>query len=1023
MRKQKKYKKFRNWVAILCIVSVVLITIFTSNNSNKIGKLETNFARAKTPSTENDVVVAALEVASEAVKTQTGYSCSQYVQAVLGKMGYGAQDLVWAATTPESIDIKKDGQTYHPELIVEEQSHTGSWVDRLGGANAVRANLKPGDIVSGGESVGGDFHGHMFIYIGEFSGINDAGTKITSEYNKTYQYFKYSEKDSNLGQDGRIFYQEQSSTGVYGTTFWFIEGNYGWSDSTQGKGIIGVNGTSPNTNIPTFRNYSWPSSDNTGEKNMNNVKVYRISSEQEKSGSYNLKLTKRDKDDNSFVAGAYFKISQDINNSGTATYITKNDPNDNTWFNESTTGFDTVASNVNITSTEQPDIYTIKEIRAPDGYNILGENVTLKLKVTKELDGSTYKISKIEALNGNISKGETTPGGNDILLSGALETSNESDYVIKVALADSGNIEVTWRDAKEDEIPITGNFALRVIKYKEGSEERLTGAKFKISVKEKNGSYVTGVYGGQSITLNNAEASVNANGELAISNINISAENKTYQLTIKESKEPDGGYKKLENDINLEVVSKLNSAGTAYELVPATLKESDFSTIKYTRNKQVSVSASEVVIEIENAKKIYDLALRKYITAVKDGATGVETAITNRVPVVDATKLKSGESTTASYTHTKDPVPVHTTDIVTYNIQVYNEGPEDAYANVIKDDIPKGLEFVPYTKGDGSINDIYGWKLVDENDNVVSDASKAKYIVTNYLDIDRAGNNIIKGFNKDTMTIPNSKIVKVQFKVTEPTTSDRIIENQAQIAKETDTTGNDVKDRDSHPNKWLKEDDEDIEQVKVQYFDLSLRKWVTEAWVIENGKKTVYQTGHKAEDNPEQVVKVDLKKSKVDDVVVKFKYSIRVTNDRGQIPGAATEIRDDIPAGLKFVQEDNPDWREENGQIVTNKLAGTILNTNESAEVEIILTWVNSEKNVGVLTNVAEINKDYNAYGTHDIDSTPGNNVPKEDDIDDAPVMVTVTTGSETIKYIALAVGIITFMTISIVVIKKKILE
>ena len=79
---------------------------------------------------------------------------------------------------------------------------------------------------------------------------------------------------------------------------------------------------------------------------------------------------------------------------------------------------------------------------------------------------------------------------------------------------------------------------------------------------------------------------------------------------------------------------------------------------------------------------------------------------------------------------------------------------------------------------------------------------------------------------------------------------------------------------------------------------------------------------------------------------------------------------------------------------VTDKLAGTTLKTGESAEVEIILTWINSEDNLGVLINTAEINKDHNEYGVPDRDSTPGNNVPGEDDIDDAPVMVTIKTGS-----------------------------
>ena len=66
--------------------------------------------------------------------------------------------------------------------------------------------------------------------------------------------------------------------------------------------------------------------------------------------------------------------------------------------------------------------------------------------------------------------------------------------------------------------------------------------------------------------------------------------------------------------------------------------------------------------------------------------------------------------------------------------------------------------------------------------------------------------------------------------------------------------------------------------------------------------------------NEEEIVKVDLKKSKLNDVVVKFNYSIRVTNE-GEIAGYAKEVSDYIPNGLKFVAEDNPDWTEKDGKI------------------------------------------------------------------------------------------------------------
>ena len=206
-------------------------------------------------------------------------------------------------------------------------------------------------------------------------------------------------------------------------------------------------------------------------------------------------------------------------------------------------------------------------------------------------------------------------------------------------------------------------------------------------------------------------------------------------------------------------------------------------------------------------------------------------------------------------------------------------------------------------------------------------------------------------------------------------------------------------------------------------FDLALRKWVTHAIVTENGQSVVYETGHHAEDDPEAIVKVDLKKSKLNQVKVQFKYSIRVTNE-GEIAGEAREVTDYIPEGLKFVQEDNPNWTTTSDERVvkTRLLEGVTLQPGESAEVEILLTWVNSESSMGVMVNTAEISEDYNEFGVHDIDSTPNNKKAGEDDIDDAPVMLAIKTGSETIGYVTLGIGFASIVTLGAVEIKKRIL-
>ncbi len=418
-------------------------------------------------------------------------------------------------------------------------------------------------------------------------------------------------------------------------------------------------------------------------------------------------------------------------------------------------------------------------------------------------------------------------------------------------------------------------------------------------------------------------------------------------------------------------------------------------------------------IDVEHIKLSYfDLALRKFITKVNDAE------ITNRVP-----KFKIDENGNYVYEHTKEPVEVENGNIITYTLRVFNEGTKDGYAKEIKDDLPEGLEFLP----ENETNKTYRWVMLDKEGKETTNIEDAVSIKTDYLSKEQEkteGSNLIKAFDSENMEEPDHKDVKIAFKVTEPSTSDRILINKAQISDDSDKDGKDVIDIDSTPDKWIEgEDDQDIEKVKVKYFDLALRKWVTQAIVIDNGKETVVETGHKPEDDPEEVVKVEIKESRLNKVVVKFRYSIRVYNE-GEIAGYAKEVKDYIPEGLKFVQADNPEWKQlETGEVVTDQLKDTLLQPGEYADVEILLTWINGKNNFGLKVNVAEISKDYNDSNTPDIDSTPDNRKEDEDDIDDAPVILTVKTGAGLNKeYVILVTATLAILTSGVVLIKKYVL-
>ena len=402
----------------------------------------------------------------------------------------------------------------------------------------------------------------------------------------------------------------------------------------------------------------------------------------------------------------------------------------------------------------------------------------------------------------------------------------------------------------------------------------------------------------------------------------------------------------------------------------------------------------------------YDLALRKFITQIDNKE------VKDRIPEVNASNLKDGSKTTAEYKHTKEPKIVVKGQVVTYTIRVYNEGTVDGQAIEIKDNLPEGITYLP--KHETNIE--YKWKMYDKNGEETTDVSKATTIKTEY-----GKGKIISKFDKEKMNEPAYIDVKVAFEVTQDsvTAGDKVIVNTAEI---TDDNGDDI---DSTPNNNKDgEDDIDKEYLRLKYFDLSLLKYVSKVIIVEDGVTKEIETKYDGTENPEPVVKVELKKKKLKTTQVKYVYSIKITNE-GEIEGYATEITDRIPDGLAFYEEDNTEygWKvSSEGIITTDYLKDTLLKPGESAFVPVVLRWVNSENNLGQKINVAEISKDKNEYGIPDIDSTPNNNKEGEDDQDNAIVVLSIQTGS-TPLYITLGISILSIIGVGSYMIYKRVLK
>ena len=673
--------------------------------------------------------------------------------------------------------------------------------------------------------------------------------------------------------------------------------------------------------------------------------------------------------------------------------------------------YEVLEDNVKINTTY---LYKVVEVEsAPQYVNVMnGKYITIATYMNSDKKLVLGAYQKDETANEYYSKYGFTINNND----GSIVTKDQTDLYDKIKVAVKNETEpqqVTITIPNEKEV-IPGKYNIQIKKVDAKDQNKvLQNAVFTVLDRNKISSEVTTNASGIATIAKDVDITKTEKDKTSVDN-----------YVIAEKSVPDGYVLIKDHQLIVRVTTGLTSDNKNYEVKDVDVSISQKSgsentqTEKEMLEKGVSktISGNTITITIPNnpEEKEFDLALRKFIT----GLNGKE--VTTRIPV-----FKVDEQGNYIYEHTKEPVLVANSNIVTYTLRVYNEGEVAGYAKEIKDDVPEGLEFLP----DDETNKEYRWIMLDKYGKETDNASDAKYITSDYLSKEQektAGENLLKAFDKKayeagSIKEPDYREVKISFKVNMPDKSEEIIINQAQISDDSDEDGNEVTDKDSTPNEWIEgEDDQDIEKIKVQYFDLALRKWVTKAIVTENGKETVTETGHKAEDDPEAVVKVDLKKSDINKVTVKFEYKIRVEN-QGKIAGYAKEISDYIPEGLEFVKEDNPLWEEVDGKVVTDQLKDTLLQPGETAEVSILLTWINSEDNMGLKVNTAEISKDYNEYGAPDIDSTPNNKVPGEDDIDDAPVMLSVTTGEEQ-SYVILTVAVLGILAGGLILVKKFVL-
>ena len=593
-------------------------------------------------------------------------------------------------------------------------------------------------------------------------------------------------------------------------------------------------------------------------------------------GTYGIKLIKRDEDTNSLLNNMTFDITAVDSNNNKVSLVS------------SLTGKEIDLSKLVTGEKSDDGVIEVKDI------NISGEQ-NYKLIINERLSGNYNKLEPIKVNvqtkleNGKYVLGDITltENRNDVSISKKdniiqLEVKNkkiEGSFGIQLIKSDKLNSATRLKGA-EFEITITKK-SEEIYKKTETTDENgyisIPGIKienendiYNVTIKEKiapegyslaeepisfnvTTTKIDGEYKLQPISqqiFNNAKVNVNKNliqidvtndkkpddpkvegkYDVLIQKINsetkeglngvkihVEAVDSNEQSLINkdyttEEKEGKNGYVKFEKPITFEAEVGLNSKEDAYTI------KSVKNIVDYSGKVKIEYNedSNDLIIVLPNdpTKEAGDLALRKFITSVNEKSLD-----TSRVPVAKMNNV-TGK---IEYMQTKKEVEVNVGDYILYTLRVYNEGKTEGTASLIKDYLPKGLEFV----NNNIVNNQYNWKMLDKDGKVTNNSNDAVFIATDYLN-----GSVIPAYSGEGT--PSYLDVKVVLKVAQEAEKEGRLVNIAFIGEDN------IEDKDSKPDNTILpdkfseykkeeaenssvtsvingvEDDEDFENVKIK---------------------------------------------------------------------------------------------------------------------------------------------------------------------------------------------------------------
>lgn len=211
--------------------------------------------------------------------------------------------------------------------------------------------------------------------------------------------------------------------------------------------------------------------------------------------------------------------------------------------------------------------------------------------------------------------------------------------------------------------------------------------------------------------------------------------------------------------------------------------------------------------------------------------------------------------------------------------------------------------------------------------------------------------------------------------------------------------------------KLLVKDTKEEQVTKIEnrklIFSMELSKKVEEVRV--NGQKLNINN---------QLAKIDLKGKEINKQDIQIQYVIEVKNT-GEIEGTIGVIKDIMPTGFQYIEQEKGIW-EVNGIVaVCNKYKEEKLKPGQNKQIRITLKWKNGVGNMGEKVNHAYLEGSTNQYDyKNSAQSTNQNTQMGESQI---PIIIGIQTGEDNIrKIIIFSIVLLVISTIIIIMLKSK---